>query len=111
MANRPITITGIGGDGSLTLSDHGITNVEPGDTVTWKIGQNSGVAEITGIVNTGPDNVFAPDDPAPLGGSSNWQGTVNPQIPRGSTENYIINFTRAEGDERGSFDPKIQVNA
>lgn len=109
MANRPIRITGIDSDGSLILSDHGTTEVNPGDTVTWIIGQNSGVAAITGIDNTGPDDVFAPNDPAPVGSSSNWQGTVNPQIPRGSEENYVINFTRGGGGGSGSFDPKIQV--
>ena len=110
MANRPIRITGIDTDGSLILSDNGQTNVNPGDTVTWIIDQHSRVATITGIDNSGPDDVFAPNDPAPVGSSSSWRGTVNPQIPRNSEENYIINYTRTDGNESGSFDPKIQVN-
>ena len=111
MANRPITIEGIGADGRLNLSDHGITHVDPGDSVTWIIGPNSGISAITGITNSGPTDVFAPKDPAPLAGSSNWQGTVNPKVPRGSEENYLIHFIKEEGNEPGSFDPKIQVNS
>ena len=110
MANRPIHITGIESDGSLILSDNGQTNVDPGDTVTWIIDNGSGVAAITGIENSGPDDVFAPNDPAPVGSSSNWRGTVNPEIPPNSEENYIINYTRKNGRGSGSFDPKIQVN-
>lgn len=109
MANRPISISGINPDGSLILSDNGSTNVNPADTVTWQIGANSGVAAITGIIDSSSIDIFFPD-PAPLANSSSWQGTVNPLIARGSEENYTINYTRANGNETGSFDPKIQVN-
>ena len=108
MPNRPIHIEGIKSDGSLILSDKGLTKANGGDTITWIIDHGSGVAAITGIVNMGPDDVFAPDDPAPVGGSSNWRGRING--PPNSEEEYTINYTKAKGNESGSFDPKIQVN-
>ena len=112
MANRPITIEGINSDGTLDLSDKGITKVDRGDTVTWKIGRKSGVAAITGIIKKpGTTDIFAPNDPAPVESSSHWQGTVNPEIPPNSEEIYTINYTKVEGNEGGSFDPKIQVNS
>jgi hypothetical protein len=109
MANRPITITGINpADNSLILSDNGNTNVDPGDTVTWQIGQSSGVASITGIVDDVTTDVFSPD-PSQLANSNNWQGTVNPSIARGSIETYTINYTKSSGGA-GQHDPKISVN-
>ncbi len=110
MANRPINITGIGPGGALILSDNGNTNVDPGDTVTWNIGQNSGVASITGILdNASSTDIFSPD-PTLQPNSSSWQGTVNPSIARGSEETYTINYTRSAGGEPERFDPKLQVN-
>ena len=111
MANRPITIQGINpSDGPLILSDNGSTNVDPGDTVTWNIGPNSGVASITGIVDNSVIDIFSPD-PAVEPNSSSWQGTVNPNIALGSQETYTINYT-ADGDrEPRRYDPIIRVNS
>ncbi|HEX5652172.1 MAG TPA: hypothetical protein VFX58_03805 [Chitinophagaceae bacterium] len=111
MANRPITITGINpADNSLILSDNGTTVANPGDTVTWLIGQNSGVASITGITdNSTPTDVFNPD-PAPVASSSNWQGTINPGINAATEEYYTINYTKTSTEGSFKFDPKIQVN-
>ncbi|MEO6167527.1 MAG: hypothetical protein ABIO46_10915 [Chitinophagales bacterium] len=106
MANYSIRITGIV-NGVLQLSDNGTTNVDPGDTVTWSISPNSGVASITGIVDNSTVDVFNPD-PASQGNGS-WMGTVNPNIARGSLETYTINYT-SSANEVCSFDPKIQVN-
>ena len=94
MANRPITILGINADNSLDLSDHGKTIANPGDTVTWHVGHNSGVASITSIVNKASSpNVFNPL-PAPLAGSSNWQGTIDPSITSVMEEDYSIGYTK-----------------
>ena len=111
MANRPITITGSNpATGSLTLSDNGNTNVDPGDTVTWLIGQNSGVATINAVSDyPNSTDVFNPD-PAPVGNSTNWQGTVNPGIAPGSEETYFIQWTASNGGGPYTYDPKIQVN-
>jgi len=106
MVNHSIRITGIV-NGVLQLSDNGITNVDPGDTVTWSISPNSGVASITGIVDNSQIDIFNPD-PA-VQGNGSWMGTVNSSIARGSEENYTINYTTSS-NEAGTFDPKIKVN-
>ena len=60
MANRPINIEGIDpSSGQLILSDNGNTNVDPGDTVTWNILNNSGVASITNIVDNSTTDLFS----------------------------------------------------
>lgn len=112
MANRPINITGSNtSTGALTLSDNGNTNVDPGDTVQWLIGNNSGVGSIDAITDyPNSTDVFNPD-PAPIGnGNANWQGTVNPNIARGAEETYSIQWTPAGGGGPYTYDPKIQVN-
>lgn len=106
MANYSIRITGIV-NGVLQLSDNGTTSVDPGDTVTWSISPNSGVASITGIVDNSTIDIFNPDPAAQPNGS--WMGTVNPGIARGSEENYTINYTTGAKEIR-SYDPKIKVN-
>jgi hypothetical protein len=109
MANRPITIQGINSDNSLDLSDHGNTTANPGDTITWHVGQNSGVASITSIVpKAGSPNVFNPV-PGPLANSSNWQGTIDSAINSEMEEDYSIGYTKTIGGGF-SFDPKIKVN-
>jgi outer membrane receptor for ferrienterochelin and colicin len=50
MANRPITIQGINPDNTLILSDNGNTVASRGDTITWNIGNNSGVTSITELL-------------------------------------------------------------
>jgi hypothetical protein len=113
MANRPITIVGSNtSTGALTLSDQGKTNVDPGDTVTWLIGQNSGVQSVTAVTDyPNSTDVFNPD-PAKMGSgnSANWQGTVNPNIAKGSEETYYIQWTAENGGGSFTYDPKIQVN-
>lgn len=109
MPNRPITIEGIDQNGLLILSDKGKTNVDPGDTVTWKIHPGSGVAEIKSIVKSDGVNVFS-KGPSQVGSSNNWKGTVNPEIPKGSEEKYDIHFTRKGSTQIEIHDPKIIVN-
>jgi len=108
MPNRPITITGIE-NGQLVLSDNGNTNVNPGDTVTWKIGTDSGVASITGIVDDSTIDVFSPD-PTQKQNSTSWEGTVRSDVTPGTVENYHITYTTTSGGT-GSHDPKISVNS
>jgi hypothetical protein len=107
--NHTITIEGIQ-NGDLVLSDHGQSEVDWDDTVTWVARQGSGVKEITAITpNPGSENVFDPD-PAPVGGAPRtWRGTINP-AKRGKREVYTIEYT-AENDSPAQFDPIIQVNA
>jgi hypothetical protein len=111
MANRPITIQGINpSDGSLILSDNGSTDVDPGDSVTWNIGPNSGVASIDGIVDNSTIDIFS-SDPTLEPNSTSWQGTVSLTIPRGTEETYTINFTPEGETESRSYDPIIKVNS
>ena len=102
---------------SQKASDQGITNVTQGDQVTWVIGPGSGVGSISGIVEKpNSADVFSPD-PAPVNGTSNWQGTVNPALPAGTEELYSINWvTGGTGwlgkDGAGqpkSYDPIIRI--
>jgi hypothetical protein len=111
MQNHNITITyGDPSTGVLTLSDRGQTNVDPSDTVTWLIGQNSGVYLISSITDdAGSTDVFFPD-PAVVGGSTNWKGTINPNVAKGAMENYTICWQTAPGTTPLCFDPKIQIN-
>lgn len=109
-----ITITGSDANsGTLTLSDHGCTDATRREVVTWIIGRNSGVSSITNIYHdANSSEVFNPV-PHQAGNSSNWQGTVNPElsIPPGGdvVENYTICWNDANGNNH-CFDPQIRVN-
>ncbi len=108
MATRPITIEGINPDNTLVLSDKGKTIANPGDTIMWQVARQSGVAAITAInKKAGSPNVFNPQ-PGPVGGSSNWKGTIDTTISSPTDEEYSIIYTKTSG---GSFDsdPKISV--
>jgi hypothetical protein len=105
--------------GELTMTDAGTTNVDPGDQVTWVLGPNCGVASITAITEKPMSfDVFNPD-PAPVPNSTNWQGTVNPNIGRGIEEMYNIAWTTAGTGWLGkdgagqpkTFDPIIRIKA
>jgi hypothetical protein len=109
MANRPITIQGINPDNTLILSDNGNTVASRGDTITWNIGNNSGVTSITGIIDNSAVDIFSPD-PSLQPNSSSWQGTVNPNLAIPTEEDYTIAFTRTGENETLKYDPKIQVN-
>jgi len=109
MPNRPIHIEGIEANGDLILSDHGQTNVDRGDTVTWIIQPQSGVQEINKIVKSAGVEVFS-IIPALVGNSGNWRGTISLTIPGGSEEKYDIHYTRNGGTQIEIFDPKIMVN-
>lgn len=108
MANWTITILGINSDNTLKLSDGGSTTTSAGDTVAWVIGENSGVASITGIIDVSTIDVFSPD-PVPVS-STSWQGTINPTPPpRLETETYSINYLKIGDSKIYTSDPEIQV--
>jgi hypothetical protein len=108
MKNHTITIKKIFPNGSLDLSDQGKTEVDPGDTVTWIIHPQSGVNEITGIINNSEINIFS-EGPSRVGNSKNWRGTVDPDVRRGSEEDYDIAYTKNGSSTSRMFDPKISV--
>ena len=113
MADRPITITASNSsDCSLTLSDHGNTNVDPGDTVLWIIAPGSGVEAITAItMKSSPPstNIFS-TAPHQVGNSANWKGTVDSGAADGSEYIYSISWN-VNGGGSCVFDPKIIVNS
>ncbi|HEY5405871.1 MAG TPA: hypothetical protein VIJ92_02240 [Ginsengibacter sp.] len=123
MGDIQITITGSDlTTGALTMSDQGTSNAIPGDQVTWIIAAGSGVASITGIVPKPQSiDIFTPpgSEPAPVSGSTSWQGTINPDYLPFQQEEYIytINWTTAGTGWLGndnknlpkSYDPKIIV--
>lgn len=124
MGDIVITITGSDlTTGNLTMSDKGESNAIPGDQVTWVIAAASGVATITSFVpKQGSIDIFSPPgkEPAPVPGTSSWQGTINPDYLPFQREEYIytINWTTAGtgwlgNDNKGlpkSYDPKIIIN-
>lgn len=111
MANRPIHIQGINGDGSLQLSDNGNTTANLGDTIQWLIDNNSGVASISSIHDTSAVDIFNPDPTRQPGGSQNWQGTINPNLtPLPQQESYCIYYTKPNDPTVYTHDPLIQVN-
>jgi hypothetical protein len=106
MANRNITITAVSGS-TLTLSDRGQTNVDRGDTVTWIIDPGVDI-EITSIsVDPGSHDIFS-SDPAQVGKSSSWRGTVASNAS--GEEDYTIHWQRKSNGKYYSMDPKLMVN-
>jgi hypothetical protein len=109
MANHIITITGIESNNDLILSDDGLTTTQAGDTVTWLINGNSGVASVTAITEIEGVDVFDPN-PVPLN-SACWEGSINPVPPASQiTEVYTINYLKVGDATIYTSDPKIQVN-
>ena len=98
--------------GTLTLDDAGNTTTTRGSIVTWQIMPNSGVSAITNIYNDdspGSVDVFDPD-PSQVGGSTNWSGTINPNLSVPAYENYSIDWTDELGGTH-TYDPRISVNS
>ncbi len=124
MAKNDITIVILRSDpttGKLTLSDNGHSIATPEDDVTWVIGVDSGVNEITGIVSKDPSvNIYStrprPDNSS---GSKKWKGKIKnkndldiPTNPGFVIENYNISWKDSAGAVKDLiFDPQIQVNS
>src|SRR6188768_1686232 len=99
MAGLAITILGIKGKNKLVLSDGGLTTAHPGDTITWIVNGNSGVASIVGIIDDAKIDLFNPD-PVPFSTAS-WQGTISKKIKPSKEvkESYTIQFLKL-GDSK-----------
>lgn len=114
-----IKITGSNtGTGALTLVDNNgnsatTFNAERGHVLTWVIQPGSGVNSLTNFLQknvNGNQNVFS-SYPAKQANSSNWQGTVDPNL--GSSNSYSDNYEIVWEDAQGNsytYDPFIQVN-
>jgi hypothetical protein len=110
------------GKSRLTLSDGGLTIVEPGDVVTWIIDKDC--REITSIFihDDARFDLFDPD-PAPVSCSTHWTGVINPKPAKKvkhKKKRKLLKDLELEGEsytiywsEEGkiySFDPIIRVN-
>ncbi|NND31247.1 MAG: hypothetical protein HKN76_01560 [Saprospiraceae bacterium] len=127
MANRTIAILRSDPDpidpsnSRLTLSDNGVTFVDPGDVVTWIIDKDCEKITSIFIHDDARFDLFDPD-PAPVSGSTRWTGVINPKTaekiqaknsgkppePIVEGENYTIYWS--EEGRIYSFDPIIQIN-
>lgn len=108
MASLAITILGIKGKNKLVLSDGGLTTANPGDTITWIVNGNSGVASVVGIVDNSKINVFK-SNPVPTS-SGSWQGKIKPtKIVKEKSETYTIKFLKTGDSKIYSSDPEIEV--
>ena len=110
MPNLPIRITGINPDNTLILSDNGHTIARFNDTITWLIQPGSGVEIITAIEKKeNSPNVFS-SSPAPLGGSTNWRGTIVNSILVTTMYEYLIKYRKTGVAGEFLHDPIIQLN-
>lgn len=108
MPTRPIKITaGDPSNGSLTLSDHGHTVAEGGDTILWQIQNKSGVASITAIQEK-PDstNIFST---TPRKRGNNWMGVIDTAAAPEAEYLYSIVWMAEDGSGPYTFDPKITI--
>jgi hypothetical protein len=108
---HPITITGINSDGTLQLSDKGITTASRGDTIQWIIGNGSGVLKIVEIIDSSSIDVFSPDPKTLSSNPTIWSGKVSNNLTPPCQETYSINYTKIKGGGIVyNCDPKIQIN-
>ncbi|MEP6260177.1 MAG: hypothetical protein ABJ092_01270 [Gillisia sp.] len=124
MAERIIYVSRNGRSHQLKLRDNQghdpgnndlTTEVDPNDTVIWKLDTNSGLAEITGIkpsdsskpeYRDSQDLLAAP----PKNNNGNWEATVVSSSPgRGKFENYMIGFKIPNDETEYWDDPKLQM--
>jgi hypothetical protein len=117
MANHIIEIKNIWGSvnqplhSKLTLSDHGVTKVDPGDTVTW-VSTDPRVSSFLIKYEPRPNstNLFE-KDPRPFRREkivAGWTGKIKKTARRRQVEKYSICW--AQEGQVFCFDPKIQVN-
>lgn len=86
------------GDGTIT------TNVQPGDTVTWKLKPNGGIDAINSITRkAGSGDIFGDDPEEQPDGT--WVGTVSESA--GGSESYSIGYQIDSADY--TDDPKLVV--
>ncbi|MEP6596945.1 MAG: hypothetical protein ABJA71_13415, partial [Ginsengibacter sp.] len=95
-------------NGTLTLSDHGHSQASRGDSVTWQIGNKSGVASITSVQK----KPFSPEifSTPPRRQGSNWRGVISSTTPSYTNYEYSIFWLANDGTGPYEYDPKISVN-
>ncbi len=117
MSTETINISKQEGSNNLYLTDNEghsgkdniTTNVNPGDTVIWKLVPDGGIDQITGITaKQGSQDIFSVD-PAPVNPNdpaSDWTGTISPDAT--GSESYSIGYKI--GNDPYVDDPKLKIN-
>lgn len=83
-----------------------ISDVNRGDIITWRLAENSGIDDITGIVaKDGVFNIFISGEPYKRSNGT-WHGIIKSDAS--GVEAYNIDFKI--GQNVFSVDPKIKVN-
>jgi hypothetical protein len=93
----------------LTLSDRGVTLVDPGDTVIW-VNTDPRISSFLIKYEPNSTNLFE-KDPRPFkkdGKFAGWTGKIKKTARRKQVENYSICWARA--GQVFCLDPKIQIN-
>lgn len=91
---------GHSGDNSIT------TNVNPGDTVTWKLKSAGGIDEITNIAaKAGNTDIFSSNPSAQSDGS--WKGIVSASAT--GSESYLIGYKIGSTDYTDDPDLDVQT--
>jgi len=81
------------------------TDVQPGDTVKWKIRQGSGISEITSIYRVPENGDIFSQDPAPDSGGTSWSGVISETAT--GAESYGIKYI-VDGQEY-DVDPEVRI--
>ena len=124
MAERIIYVSRNGKSNQLKLRDNQghdpgnndlTTDVDPNDSIVWKLDTNSGLTEITGIKPSdssqpayrgSQDLLAAP----PNNNNGIWEATVVSSSPGpGKFENYMIGYKIPNDDTEYWDDPKLQM--
>jgi hypothetical protein len=96
--------------GELELSDGGRTKAKRKETITWKIGSNSGVKSISNIYPKTPmPTPFFSKFPHRDGSSANWKAVIDHDAVYYSEYNYSISWIPNESDEIKEHDPIISI--
>jgi hypothetical protein len=116
MSTEIINISKQEGNNRLYLTDNEghsgkdniTTQVQPGDTVIWKLVPNGGIDQITDIKAKPDSHDIFSTDPAPVNPNdpaSDWSGIVS-QVAKG-TESYSIGYKI--GDSNYTDDPDLEM--
>lgn len=89
------------------------TEVEPNDTVLWKLDKDSGLSEITGVKESDPNQPQYQGSQNLLEGKAKnengaWKASILSKSPgKGKFQNYMIGFKIPGDDTEYWDDPKL----
>ena len=97
-------------DGKNPGNDDLTSDVNPGDTIIWKLDSNSNLYSLDGIQikPDSPDNLLTSP---PTGSNNEFSATVVSISPgKGKIEKYMVGYTVSQGDETIWDDPKLRMD-